>query len=204
MSFALSLPFSFSLPPANSLECGNPMSSLSCPGFQDLLERAPCAFVSSASPVLGFYWFSAQTREYYLLSPFHCLIVDSGPPGSSPLKDCSSRFFSNISPNLFFQSVNQIPVASLGFLHDLSIILFLPRGEKLISLMTKCFTILTQSFSTLVLLHFCLLTSVPWRMFSSVPGPSARLMPTARLHPLLQFLNSHLIMTTTKNVSRQS
>ena len=26
--------------------------------FQDLLERAPCAFVSNASPVLGFYWLS--------------------------------------------------------------------------------------------------------------------------------------------------
>ena len=50
---------SLSLPPANSLECGNPPSSLSCPGFQDLLKRVPCAFVSSASPVLGFYWFSA-------------------------------------------------------------------------------------------------------------------------------------------------
>ena len=55
----LSLSLSLSLPPANSLERGNPPSSLSCPGFQDLLERVPCAFVSSASPVLGFYCFSA-------------------------------------------------------------------------------------------------------------------------------------------------
>ena len=43
---------------ANSLECGNPPSSCTCLGFQDLLERTPCAFVSGASPVLGFYWFS--------------------------------------------------------------------------------------------------------------------------------------------------
>ena len=51
---------SLSLPPlANSLERGNPPSSLSCPGFQDLFERTPCAFVSGASPVQGFYWFSA-------------------------------------------------------------------------------------------------------------------------------------------------
>ena len=53
------LSLSLSLPLANSLERGNPPSSLSCPGFQDLLERAPCAFVNDASPVLGFYWFSA-------------------------------------------------------------------------------------------------------------------------------------------------
>ena len=53
------LSLSLSLPLANSLERGNPPSSLSCPGFQDLLERLPCAFVSGASPVLGFYWFSA-------------------------------------------------------------------------------------------------------------------------------------------------
>ena len=32
-------------------------SSLSCPGFQDLLERTPCAFVSGTSPVKGLYWF---------------------------------------------------------------------------------------------------------------------------------------------------
>ena len=54
----VSLSLSLFLPPANSLEQGNPPSSLSCPGFQDLLERTPCAFVSGAIPVLGFYWFS--------------------------------------------------------------------------------------------------------------------------------------------------
>ena len=59
VSLSLSFSLSLSLPPANSLERGNPPSSLSCPGFQDLIERMPCAFVSSASPVLGFYWFSA-------------------------------------------------------------------------------------------------------------------------------------------------
>ena len=55
------VPMSFflSLSPANSLEHRNPLCSLSCPGFQDPLERAPCAFVSGASPVQGFYWFSA-------------------------------------------------------------------------------------------------------------------------------------------------
>ena len=57
LSFFLSL--FLSLPLANSLESGNPLSALSCLGFQDLLERMPCAFVSGASPVLGFYWFSA-------------------------------------------------------------------------------------------------------------------------------------------------
>ena len=50
---------SLSLPLANSLEHRNPLSSLSCPGFQDLRERMSCAFVSGASPLLGFCWFSA-------------------------------------------------------------------------------------------------------------------------------------------------
>ena len=59
MSFFLSLSLFLPLPEANSLEHGNPPSSFSCPGFQDPLERAPCAFMSSASPVLGFYCFSA-------------------------------------------------------------------------------------------------------------------------------------------------
>ena len=50
---------SLSPSPANSLEHKNLLSSVSCPGFQDPLERVPCAFVSGASPVIGFYWFSA-------------------------------------------------------------------------------------------------------------------------------------------------
>ena len=47
------VPMSFflSLSPANSLEHRNPSCSLSCPGFQDPLERAPCGFVSDASPI---------------------------------------------------------------------------------------------------------------------------------------------------------
>ena len=57
--FFFSFSLSPSLPLANSLEHGNPPSSLSCFGFQDPLERARWAFVSGASPVLGFYWFSA-------------------------------------------------------------------------------------------------------------------------------------------------
>ena len=54
-----SKPPGLSLPLANSLECGNLPSSLFFPGFQDLLERTPCAFVSGTFPVLGLYWFSA-------------------------------------------------------------------------------------------------------------------------------------------------
>ena len=58
-SIFLSLSLSPSLPLANSLEHGSLPSSLSCPGFQDLLERMPCAYGSGTSPVLGLYWFSA-------------------------------------------------------------------------------------------------------------------------------------------------
>ena len=79
-------------PPANSLKRRNPPSSCSCPGFQDLLEKAPCAFMSGTSPVVGSYWFSALTREYQLLSLFHFLIIDCGPPGSGPLKDCNIHY----------------------------------------------------------------------------------------------------------------
>ena len=49
---------SLSLPLANSLEHGNLPSSLSCPGFQDLFERVPCASLGT-NPLLGLYWFSA-------------------------------------------------------------------------------------------------------------------------------------------------
>ena len=34
------------------------LSSLSCLGFQYLLERTPCAFLSSTVPVHGLYWLS--------------------------------------------------------------------------------------------------------------------------------------------------
>ena len=48
VSFSLSL----SPPPPNSLECRNLPSSFFCLRFQD--PQGPCAFVSGASPVLGF------------------------------------------------------------------------------------------------------------------------------------------------------
>ena len=94
VSFFPSLSLSLSLPPANSLEHRNPLSSFSSLGFQHPLERAPCAFVNSTSPVLAFYWFSAWMREYQLLSLFHFLIIDSRPPGSGPLKDCNTLVLS--------------------------------------------------------------------------------------------------------------
>ena len=61
VSFFLSLFFSLSLSLflADSLEHGSLLSSFSCPGFQDLFERVPCAYMSGTSPVLGLYWFPA-------------------------------------------------------------------------------------------------------------------------------------------------
>ena len=56
---SLSLSLSLSLFLADSLKHGSLPSSLSCPGFQDLFERTPCAYMSGTSPVLGLYWFSA-------------------------------------------------------------------------------------------------------------------------------------------------
>ena len=52
------------------------------------IERAPEAFVNRASPVQGFYWLSAKTKEYQPLSlSFTFLSLNSGLPGSGPLKD---------------------------------------------------------------------------------------------------------------------
>ena len=56
---SLSLFLSLSLCLADSLEYGSLLSSFSCPGFQDLFERVPCAYMSGISPVLGLYWFPA-------------------------------------------------------------------------------------------------------------------------------------------------
>ena len=85
----LSFPLSFSLFQANSLERRSPLSSLSCPGLQDPRERAPCAYVKQCKPrVKGFICFLHKPRNISLfLSLFYFLIIDSSPPGSSPLKD---------------------------------------------------------------------------------------------------------------------
>ena len=57
------------------------------------LKRAPGAFVSDTSPVLkGFIGFLRKRRNNSLfLSLFYFLIVDSGPPGSGPLKDPNTK-----------------------------------------------------------------------------------------------------------------
>ena len=80
----LSLFLSFSLSQREKL-----LSSLSCPGLQDPRERAPCAYVKQCKPrVKGFIGFLHKPRNISLfLSLFYFLIIDSRPPGSSPLKD---------------------------------------------------------------------------------------------------------------------
>ena len=94
VSFFLSfLSFLLSLFQANSLEHGGPLSPLSCRGFLDPLEKAPCAFThsrgrpvptcSSASPknrtLLAFCVNQGMSASFSLSL--------SGPPGSGPLKD---------------------------------------------------------------------------------------------------------------------
>ena len=66
------------------------------------LERAPAAFMSDASPVSkDFIGFMRKPRNISLfLSLFYFLIIDSGPPGFSPLKD------PNIILDTFYTSVN--------------------------------------------------------------------------------------------------
>ena len=61
---SLSLSLSLSLFLADSLERGNLLSWFSCPGFQDLFKRTPCAYVSGTSLDLGLHWFSVWPREY--------------------------------------------------------------------------------------------------------------------------------------------
>ena len=92
MSFFLFLSLSFSVSQVNSLEHRSPLSSLSCPGLQDPPERVPCAYVKQCKPcVKGFIGFLCKPRNISLfLSLFYFLIVDSGPPGSGPLKDLNT------------------------------------------------------------------------------------------------------------------
>ena len=91
--FILSVFLSFSLFLANSLERGGLLSSLSCPGFWDPLEKAHCTFThsrgrpvptcSSSSPkkrALLAFRVNQRISAYFSLSL-------SEPPGSCPLKD---------------------------------------------------------------------------------------------------------------------
>ena len=63
------------------------------------IERAPCAFVNSASPVSGallvFCINQGMSASFSLL---YFLIIDSGPPGSGPLKDLSTLGAQGLSP----------------------------------------------------------------------------------------------------------
>ena len=63
------------------------------------IERAPGAFVNSASPVSGallvFCINQGMSASFSLL---YFLIIDSGPPGSGPLKDLSTLGAQGLSP----------------------------------------------------------------------------------------------------------
>ena len=103
---------SLSLFLADSLERGGPLSSLSRPGFSAPLERVRCAFThlrgrrvptcSSASPKNGFIGFP-RNQGNQPLSLSYFLIVDSGPPGSGPLKGqhCGCPYFTIIDSKFF-------------------------------------------------------------------------------------------------------
>ena len=98
---------SLSLSQANSWECRSPLSSLSCPGLQDPRERVPCAYVKQWKPhVKGFIGFLHKPRNVSLfLSLF--LIIDSGPPDSSTLKDLnkSTEFHGTCHHTPYFSTV---------------------------------------------------------------------------------------------------
>ena len=88
-SVFLFLSLSFSLSQANSLKLRSPLSSLSYLGLQDPRERVPCTYVKQCKPcVKGFIGFLCKPRNISIfLSLFYFLIINSGPPGSGPLKD---------------------------------------------------------------------------------------------------------------------
>ena len=110
------VPASFSPPLslflANSLERRGPLRSLSCPGFSAPLEKVRCAFThsrgrpvptcSSVSPKNSFIGFPRNQGNQPLSLPYF-LIVDSGPPGSGPLKDqhCCCPYFTIIDSKFF-------------------------------------------------------------------------------------------------------
>ena len=56
------------LPQANSLEHRHPSSSLSCPGFSDPLEKAPCAFIPWRGRLVPSWAMQARCQELYWLS----------------------------------------------------------------------------------------------------------------------------------------
>ena len=88
-SVFLFLSLSFSLSQANSLKLRSPLSSLSYLGLQDPRKRVPCTYVKQCKPcVKGFIVFLCKPRNISIfLSLFYFLIINSGPPGSGPLKD---------------------------------------------------------------------------------------------------------------------
>ena len=53
-------------------------------------EGAWCLRAAAQALRIGLYWLSAWTRVYQPLSLSYFLMVDSGPPGSGPLKDQQS------------------------------------------------------------------------------------------------------------------
>lgn len=104
------------------------------------------------------------------------------------------------APRLFVRSADWIPVASSELLPHLTTILLLSRGEMLISLMTHYCPTPVRVSQTMALLHFND-NSMHFRMFSSIPGPSAHLMPISLLHPQPQAqpLILHPLETTKKS-----
>ena len=94
----LSLSLSLSLSQDISLERRGPLGSLSClrllrPSREGALrlhsiERVPEAFLNRASPVLGtLLVFCINQGISASFSLLYFLIVNSGPPGSRPIKD---------------------------------------------------------------------------------------------------------------------
>ena len=79
----------------------SPLNSLSCPGLQSPSRGCP-AYVKQSKPcVKGFTGLLRKPENISLfLSLFYFLIIDSGPPGFSPLKD------PNIILDTFYTSVN--------------------------------------------------------------------------------------------------
>ena len=93
---------------ASSSEHGSLLSSLFCQGFQDLLERTPCAFVSGTSPVyralLVFHvtWGILASLSLPLFSTFS--FPQDGPtPGQRPFAIWPPSIHHEFSPDAVAQ-----------------------------------------------------------------------------------------------------
>ena len=75
------------------------------------IERTPGAFVNSTSPVSGaLLFFCINQGISASFSLLYFLIIDSGPPGSSPLKDLNTKDFDCVDHNKLWKILKEMGI----------------------------------------------------------------------------------------------